>query len=76
MNDTEMQGAEPGAAAEETRGGIDRKMLEMLVCPVTHAALDYDRERQELISKRAGLAFPILDGVPVMLVSEARRLED
>ena len=53
----------------------DRRMLEALVCPVTHAVLTYDAERQELISKAAHLAFPIRDGIPVMLVSEARELE-
>jgi uncharacterized protein YbaR (Trm112 family) len=50
-------------------------MLEALVCPVTHAILTYDSENQELISKAAHLAFPIRDGIPVMLVSEARELE-
>jgi uncharacterized protein YbaR (Trm112 family) len=53
----------------------DRKMLESLVCPVTHAILTYDAESQELISKAAHLAFPIRDGIPVMLVSEAREIE-
>jgi uncharacterized protein YbaR (Trm112 family) len=53
----------------------DRRMLEALVCPVTHAVLTWDAERQELISKAAHLAFPVRDGIPVMLVSEARRLD-
>ena len=53
----------------------DRRMLEALVCPVTHAILTYDPEKQELISKAAHLAFPIRDGIPVMLVSEAREVE-
>ncbi|WP_309663685.1 Trm112 family protein [Tabrizicola sp.] len=53
----------------------DRRMLEALVCPLTQATLTYDAERQELISKAANLAFPIRDGIPVMLVSEARALE-
>ncbi len=53
----------------------DRRMLEALVCPVTHAILTYDAEKQELISKAAHLAFPIRDGIPVMLVSEAREVE-
>jgi uncharacterized protein YbaR (Trm112 family) len=53
----------------------DRRMLESLVCPVTHAILTYDAEKQELISKAAHLAFPIRDGIPVMLVSEAREVE-
>jgi uncharacterized protein len=53
----------------------DRRMLEALVCPVTNAVLTYDADRQELISKAAHLAFPIRDGIPVMLVSEARELD-
>ena len=56
--------------------GIDRKMLEALVCPETHAVLSYDAERQELISKAAGLAYPIRDGIPIMLIDEARRLPE
>jgi len=51
-------------------------MLEALVCPLTRSTLTYDREAQELISKAAGLAFPIRNGIPVMLVDEARVLED
>lgn len=52
----------------------DGKLLELLVCPVTGNPLEYDAEKQELISKSAGLAFPIVEGVPVMLPDEARRL--
>jgi uncharacterized protein YbaR (Trm112 family) len=55
---------------------IDPKLLEILVCPVTKTALIYDRERQELISRKAGLAYPIRDGVPIMLPEEARQLSD
>jgi hypothetical protein len=55
---------------------IDPKLLEILVCPVTKATLRYDRQRQELISLEAGLAYPIRDGIPIMLVDEARRLDD
>jgi len=55
--------------------GFDRRMLEALVCPVTHAALSYDAERQELVSRAARLAFPIRGGIPVMLVDEARELD-
>ncbi|NOX72180.1 MAG: Trm112 family protein [Alphaproteobacteria bacterium] len=51
------------------------KMLEALVCPVTHGLLTYDKEAQELVSKNANLAFPIRGGIPVMLVDEARELE-
>lgn len=53
----------------------DRRMLEALVCPVTHSVLSWDAERQELVSRSAGLAFPVRDGIPVMLVSEAREVE-
>jgi len=52
----------------------DPKLLEILVCPVTKTRLVYDRERRELISKAAGLAYPIRDGVPIMLPGEAREL--
>ena len=55
---------------------IDPKLLEILVCPVTKGPLIYDRERQELISKKAGLAYPIRDGIPVMLAEEARALSE
>jgi len=54
----------------------DPKLLEILVCPVTKASLIYDREKQELISKLAGLAFPVRGGVPIMLADEARELSD
>jgi uncharacterized protein YbaR (Trm112 family) len=52
----------------------DPKLLEILVCPVTKTRLDYDRERQELISRAARLAYPIRDGIPIMLTDEAREL--
>jgi hypothetical protein len=55
---------------------IDPKLLEILVCPLTKGQLIYDRDRQELISKKAGLAYPIRDGVPVMLPEEARNLSE
>ena len=55
---------------------VDPKLLEILVCPLTKGPLEYDRARNELISRRAGLAFPIRDGMPIMLVDEARQLED
>jgi uncharacterized protein YbaR (Trm112 family) len=54
---------------------VDAKLLEILVCPVTKGPLIYDRQRQELISKSARLAYPIRDGIPVMLEEEARKLE-
>ena len=53
---------------------IDPKLLEILVCPLNRTRLIYDRERQELISKAAGIAYPIRNGVPIMLVNEAREL--
>lgn len=53
---------------------FDRRMLEALICPQTQSTLEYDEARQELVSKAAGLAFPIRNGIPVMLVDEARRL--
>lgn len=53
----------------------DRRMLEALICPVTHGALTLDTDRHELVSKSANLAFPIREGIPIMLVSEARKLD-
>jgi len=53
---------------------MDTKLLEMLVCPVTKGPLTYDRDKQELISKSARLAYPVRDGIPVMLEEEARKL--
>ncbi len=55
---------------------IDPRLLEVLVCPVTRAPLDYNRARGELVSRTAKLAYPIRDGVPIMLPEEARSLED
>ncbi len=60
---------------EASAPSFDARMLECLICPVSHAMLTYDPERQELISKAAHLAFPIRDGIPVMLVSEAREID-
>jgi uncharacterized protein YbaR (Trm112 family) len=58
----------------DARSQIDPKLLEILVCPVTKTTLEYDRERQELISRAARLAYPIRDGIPIMLPEEARKL--
>ena len=55
---------------------IDPRLLEILVCPLTKGPLVYDAERQELVSEQAGLAYPIRDGIPIMLVEEARSLDD
>ena len=71
-------GTETPSGAEDTSGEreVDPKLLEILVCPLTKAPLRYDRTAQELISDQAGLAFPIRNGVPIMLVDEARGLDD
>ena len=58
------------------RKSVDPKLLEILVCPLTKGPLRYDSAAQELISDQAGLAYPIRDGIPIMLVDEARRLDD
>jgi len=60
---------------EPTATRIDPKLLEILVCPVTKTTLEYDAARQELISRAAKLAYPIRDGIPIMLPEEARQLE-
>jgi uncharacterized protein len=64
--DTPSRGEEPSR--------IDPRLLEILVCPLTKSLLEYDAQRQELISRAAGLAYPIRDGIPIMLPDEARRL--
>jgi uncharacterized protein len=58
----------------DTEIAFDRRMLEVLVCPQTQSTLEYDAERQELVSRSAALAFPIRNGIPVMLIDEARAL--
>jgi uncharacterized protein YbaR (Trm112 family) len=55
---------------------VDPKLLEILVCPLTKSPLEYDAAAQELISRHAGLAYPIRDGIPIMLIDEARRLDE
>lgn len=55
---------------------MDTRLLELLVCPVTKGTLDYDREKQELLSRSARLAYPVRDGIPVLLENEARTLSD
>jgi uncharacterized protein YbaR (Trm112 family) len=59
-----------------THSPVDPKLLEILVCPVTKETLEYNRERNELISVKAGLAYPIRDGLPIMLPDEARVIAD
>jgi uncharacterized protein YbaR (Trm112 family) len=66
---TEMSGAAQPSA-------IDPRLLEILVCPLTKGKLEYDRAANELISRQAGLAYPVRDGIPIMLPEEARQLED
>ncbi len=66
--------ATEAAAATAEGQRPDRRMLEALVCPLTHTTLSFDAERQELVSRAAKLAFPIRDGIPVMLVDEARQI--
>ena len=59
-----------------TTSQLDPKLLELLVCPLTKGPLKYDRENSELISEQAKLAYPIRDGIPIMLVGEAREIDD
>jgi uncharacterized protein YbaR (Trm112 family) len=59
----------------DEKSGIDPKLLEILVCPLTKGPLTYDRDVQELVSEKAQLAYPIRDGIPIMLVDEARQLD-
>ena len=66
---------EAQAERAPSQPAFDRRMLEALICPQTHTTLEYDAEKQELVSKAAGLAFPIRNGIPVMLVDEARKLD-
>jgi uncharacterized protein YbaR (Trm112 family) len=65
-----------GAGTPASGGELDPKLLEILVCPLTKGPLRYDRARGELVSEQAGLAYPIRDGIPIMLVDEARPLSD
>ncbi|MBN9020854.1 MAG: Trm112 family protein [Rhizobiales bacterium] len=64
------------AEAERPAGRIDPKLLEILVCPLTKTTLEYGAARQELVSRAARLAYPIRDGIPIMLPDEARAIED
>lgn len=74
MSDTSSPDA--GKASGADGGRVDPKLLEILVCPLTKTRLEYDAAAQELISRAAGLAFPITDGVPRMRLSDARELGD
>ena len=76
MSEPDSHSLVPTEGADRRAAGADPKLLEMLVCPLTRATLSYDAEKQELISRAAKLAYPIRDGIPIMLPEEARRLED
>jgi uncharacterized protein YbaR (Trm112 family) len=65
-----------GQAESAAPSPIDPRLLEILVCPLTKGPLEYDRAAGELISRQAGLAYPVRDGIPIMLVDEARKLDD
>ena len=73
-----MTDGDPALSAATPAGTprVDPRLLEILVCPVTKTTLHYDASRQELVSRAAGLAYPIRDGIPVMLPEEARPLTD
>lgn len=73
MSETDPAGAPPADPAAGQP--VDPRLLEILVCPVTKGPLRYDRARAELVSEAAGLAYPIRDGIPIMLPDEARRLD-
>ncbi len=66
---------DPSAATPRVVGTIDPRLLEILVCPLTKTTLEYDAGRQELVSRAARLAYPIRDGIPIMLPEEARKIE-
>jgi len=66
---------EPVMTTDRPASSVDPKLLEILVCPLTKGPLEYDRDKQELISRSAKLAYPIRDGIPIMLPEEARRLD-
>ena len=74
MNSAAKTAPDSNSADTGVDMGVDPRLLEVLVCPVTRSALTYDREANELVSRAAGLAFPIRNGVPVMLRDEARDL--
>lgn len=73
MTDTDSQ---ESLQDEDLSPQLDPRLLQILVCPLGKGPLEYDREKRELISRRAGLAYPIRDGVPIMLIDEARHLDE
>ncbi|WP_084174970.1 Trm112 family protein [Afifella pfennigii] len=76
MNEDADTGATGSSEPQKQERRVDPKLLEILVCPVTRTSLEYDRERQELVSRAARLAFPIREGIPILLEEEARPLKD
>jgi uncharacterized protein len=78
MSDQTSTATVPVSTEIKSRGpvGLDPRLLELLVCPVTKATMSYDPVAQELISQKARLAYPIRDGIPIMLPEEARHLDD
>lgn len=76
MNDETTDAPPAGQGGREAgEPAFDRRMIEALVCPLTQNTLSYDAARSELVSRAAGLAFPVRDGIPIMLLSEARELD-
>ena len=71
MKTTQTTNTAPSAAEDS---GLDARVLELLVCPLTKTTLHYDRDTQQLVSEQAGLAFPVRGGIPILLVEEARRI--
>lgn len=67
---------ERATGADDGDPPFDPALLEILVCPLTHGPLEWDPARRELVSRKAGLSYPVRDGVPIMLVEEARRLDE
>lgn len=76
MSEKSVESGQQQSIGSGKTGTVDRKLLEILVCPVSKATLEYDEVAQELISRKAKLAYPIREGVPIMLPSEARQLDD
>ena len=75
MNDGDINNGDAAASSAPEPTRIDPRLLEILVCPLTKTTLEYDRLRQELISRSAKLAYPIRDGIPIMLPEEARKID-
>ena len=75
MSETPQNPGDP-AAEPKREAPVDPRLLEILVCPLTKGPLEYDRTRNELVSRKAGLAYPVREGIPIMLPEEARQLEE